>query len=133
MYGRIQKHSSKRLFATAQDAYRLMAHYYLHISGDGGCILDYLLLPHSIDILISYKRTQENIICIERKSLLSVFGALAYLGKQYPFSGTYELYHASHCFCELGKAGTHILPFPLETILQTKRKAMLRGSSPCLF
>ncbi|MBJ2357630.1 MAG: hypothetical protein PHP67_04720 [Sphaerochaeta sp.] len=133
MYGRFQKHSTVRLFSNAQEAYRLLAHYYLKVTNAGGCILDYLLLPHSIDLLLSFPNTMNNLIAVDSAHLLPLFGTLGARGKHYPFSGTYELYHASHCFCELGKAGTNVLPFSLESILQVKKRARICPPSPCLF
>ncbi|MDN5333651.1 hypothetical protein [Sphaerochaeta halotolerans] len=133
MYGRIQKHSIKRLYTNAQDAYRVLAHYYLQVTNAGGYILDYLLLPHSIDLLLFFPKSKKDVFAVDSKQLLSLFGTLGSVGKHYPFSGMYELYHASHCFCELGKAGTNVLPFSLETILQVKKSASLCGPSPCLF
>ncbi len=133
MYGRIQKHNTKRLYTNAQDAYRLLAHYYLEVTNAGGYILDYLLLPHSIDLLLSFPKSQNNLMAVDTPHLLSLFGTLGSVGKHYPFSGTYELYHASHCFCELGKAGTTALPFSLETILRVKKSASLCEHSHCLF
>lgn len=60
MYGRIQKHSSDRLYSNAQDAYRLLARYYMQVTNEGGCILDYLLLPpHSIDLLLSFPKSKK--------------------------------------------------------------------------
>ncbi|MBZ4673455.1 MAG: hypothetical protein JG773_424 [Spirochaeta sp.] len=133
MYGRIQKHSTQRLFTNAQEAYRLLAHYYLQVANTGGCILDYLLLPHSIDLLLFFPTTMHNLIAVDSAHLLPLFGTLGAKGKHYPFSGTYELYHASHCFCELGKTGANVLPFSLETIVQVKKHAGICSPSSCLF
>ncbi|MGH0054486.1 MAG: hypothetical protein ACQ5SW_13950 [Sphaerochaetaceae bacterium] len=130
MYGIVQKHSTKRMYTSTQDAYRLLAHYYLRITQEGGYILDYLLLPYSIDLLLFFPKARSNLLEVAPTQLLSLFGILGCAGKHYPFSGTYELYHTSHCFCELGKTGTTTLPYSLEAILRVKQKA---NHVPCLF
>ncbi len=131
MYFRIQKNSLSRLFTTAQDAYNLLSHYYLTIHQAQGAILDYLLLPYSLDVLLELPTCNTHCMPVEEPQLLPLFAHLAIVGKNYPYCGTFELYHASHCFCELGKAGSKILPFSLETILSYKRNVQIKTVS-CL-
>lgn len=119
--------TQKNLVSTAEDAFRLLQACQHKVTECDCTLIDYLLLPHSLQFIIQgrIKCCQTKTLAIdqiEEQQLLSFFGQLGKLGRNYPFCGTYELYHTSNCYATLGKVGSQALPYPLSVILKVKHQ-----------
>jgi hypothetical protein len=119
--------AQQNLFSTEKDAFHLLQACQHKLTACDCILIDYLLLPHSLQLIVQgtitcCRTNAYSIDQIEEHQLLSFFGKVGKLGKNYPFCGTYELYHCSNCYAALGKAGSCALPFPLSVILKVKRR-----------
>lgn len=139
MYYTIVKTSKTILFSTENQALHLLLgikrkclHYHLDI-------LDYLLLPNRLYLLIrSEGKNVENLanalgakpMELTQANLLEHFKKLGCMGRGYALSGTYELYHSSWCFSELGKTGSKALPFSLRLVLDAKNQNRTSSGYP---
>lgn len=127
MYYSLTYQSQQKLFTTAEEAWHRLRAGQVWLQMHDCILIDYLLVPHSMQCIVQGRLRMGaskflHISPLTNEQLLIVFGELGKLGKEYPFCGTYELYHASKCFAELGKAGYYSLPYPLSVILQAKNK-----------
>lgn len=127
MYYFLSYHTPNCLFSTAEDAFHILQICHQYLMDHNCTILDYLLLPNSLQLVVQGRIRQYQMINlmvdpINEGDLLFHFARLGRLGKSYPFCGSYELYHASNCYAALGKAGSNTLPLPLGTILKAKRR-----------
>jgi len=129
MYYRMRFTSKQSIYTTIMKARQVLLRVYLQIEQQGGCIMDYTLLPTLLDLIIylpsgepqfsflAHQCTLEHIP--NTKALLyhykSISKRLPLSGKNYPLCGTYEAYHGSNCLSSLGKMG----PFPQELSIQT--------------
>lgn len=132
MYYSLTYQSQQRLFTTADEAWHRLRAGQVWMEMHDCILIDYLLVPHSMQCVVQGRlKLGEskflNICPLTNEQLLTLLGELGKLGKEYPFCGTYELYHASKCFAELGKAGYHYPPYPLSVILQAKRERSEAG------
>ncbi len=138
MYYRIQVCSPMALFHTHEQAKKQLLSAYLAVTQGKAILLDYLLLSHSLALIIKTDKNkllpkQERVIQLvplNDKTLLLNFAHLGILGSSYPYSGTFELFHKSICYCELGKTGAPNLPFSLSTIIKAKQEAHRLALNP---
>lgn len=129
MYYRMRFTSERSLYTTSVKARQLLLRVYLKIEQQGGCILDYTLLPTLLDLLIYLPSGEPRFSFLEHQCTLehipntqdllyhykNISKRLPLSGKNYPLCGTYEAYHGSNCLSSLGKMG----PFPQELSIQT--------------
>jgi hypothetical protein len=129
MFHTISKNSKKRLFCDHQEAFHLLLGIQLYCEKHTIVLIDYLLVENHLEMLIkanekqaaslaAYLDSKASLICAS--DLLVYFKKLSSKGKEYRLSGTFELYHHSWCFSELGKTGSAQLPIPLWSILKIK-------------
>ena len=126
MYYLLTYQTRQCLFATADDAFRRLQTWQVWAEANNCNLIDYLLLPHCLQLILQgrIEMHRNKAVVIQQltdEELLASLGRLGIRGRNYPFCGTYELYHASNCYAALGKAGFYALPFPLSVILQAKK------------
>ncbi|NLA97571.1 MAG: hypothetical protein GX836_05115, partial [Spirochaetales bacterium] len=110
MYYLLTYRTRRCLFATADDAFHCLQAWQQWAEAHTCNLVDYLLLPHCLQLVLQGRidvcRNKMLIIeLLTDEQLLVSLGKLGVQGKNYPFCGTYELYHASNCYAALGKAG----------------------------
>ena len=106
-------------------AKRVLLHLTLSLQNQNILLLDYLLQPGLLEVLCACPkalRCSDTISRVSEEQLLSIISHLGRNGTGYPYSGSYELFHQSPCFCPLGKTGSPILPLTLEAIIAEKRR-----------
>ena len=131
MYYIVNKSSKQSLFSHHDQALHLLLGIKTFCDRYRIQILDYLLVPHQLQLLIKASDSSATQLAsylalkpikITPSKLLLYFKKLGCMGIGYTFCGSFELYHSSWCFCELGKAGANGLPFPLQTVIQIKNQ-----------
>ena len=131
MYYFIQYTSKKSFFLNLNAGIACLLNFKIKLEQSKCVLLAYLLLPHTFKALVQCPLNVHitvkggALLTIEEvpnSLMLSLFGHLAHKGPKYPLSGTYELYHRSNCFCEIGKYSPTTSPFSLEKILRAKEK-----------
>lgn len=141
MYFKISLMSGHVLFHTMQEAKHLLLKTYLWVQNQDGILLDYLLLPNSLEFLIQlpnvlqkhwFLHQQIHIQTIHTEDdLLSAYKSLTFnipsKARSYPLCGTYEAYHRSECYSVLGKTGEKYQFFPLQTILKLKNQTLIQS------
>lgn len=88
-------------------------------------LLDYLVEKPSIELLLASpaKLTpSKKMRKVEQDQLPCIISQLGRKGTEYRYSGSYELFHKSLCFCMLGKTGSPVLPLSLDAIIAEKRR-----------
>ncbi len=125
MYHLLVYRSPSPLFTHEQGAFRLLRMFQAWVEKQHCILVDYLLVTHSIQLIVEGGTIKSGNACLSKHQLndaqlLACLAHLGKLGKQYPYSGTYELYHASGCYASLGKAGYDSLPYTLSVIMQVK-------------
>lgn len=110
-----------RLYRSRRDAALLLTRYKMELEACGRVLVDYLLLPTSLEVLISCPFPVNEGTEVEHHLLLDLLAHLARMGRLWPFSGTHELYNGGPCWAELGKSGAEVLPYPLSVIIDAKR------------
>ncbi len=109
-----------RLYRSRRDAALLLTRYKSALEAEGRLLVDYLLLPTSLEALIFCP------FCIKQGNevpshlLLDLLAHLARMGRLWPFSGTWELYNGGASYAELGKSGFELAPYPLSVIIAAK-------------
>ncbi|MEA5106631.1 MAG: hypothetical protein VB010_04690 [Sphaerochaeta associata] len=126
MYYLLTYRTRRCLFATADDAFHCLQAWQQWAEAHTCNLVDYLLLPHCLQLVLQGRiqvyRTKTLVIQqLTDEELLASLARLGMHGRNYPFCGTYELYHASNCYAALGKAGFYALPYPLSVILKAKK------------
>ena len=136
MYYKICFPSEQLLFHNLQEAKHLLLKTYLWVQEQAGTLLDYSLIPTSLDFLLQLPISLPNFtflpypaqitLITSKEALLVEFRNLnnniPCEAKNYPLCGTYEAYHVSECYSVLGKTGEDTLIFPLQTLLETKHR-----------
>lgn len=124
MYFLAKKESKAALYTTNEEAQRFLFTLHAKLSNQEVVILDYLLEPNRCQLLLETKKTVTlptfHLKPIAKEELLWFFSALSPKGKTYPYSGLYECYFISTCFCELGKVSSTPLPYTLKEVLRVK-------------
>jgi hypothetical protein len=130
MYYHLVYRSESPWFLTEEEAHRILTCVQNVLDRNDGCLLDYLLFPCHCEFLyrctaslqlaipMPSGRSTEQIVAPQH--LKTLIRRLGRAGKNYPLSGTFELFHRSRCHCTLGKAGTNDLPFTVRTIISLK-------------
>jgi hypothetical protein len=116
---------SSPLYRGADEAHRLLGRWTILLQQRQIILIDYLLLPTSLELLLfspafSTSHTTEE--------LLSLFGRLGRMGRVWQYSGTWELFHKSRCYAQLGKCGCPPLPCSLDQIIAAKEAYLLRSN-----
>lgn len=119
IYQLMKRH--RPLYTKKSEAVTLLTRCKSTLEREGILLVDYLLLPSSLELLLAYQYAGSSLLCIPSGALLSTFAHLGRVGSNWPYSGFHELFHKSHCFAELGKSGFSS-PLPLHTIIDAKRK-----------
>lgn len=129
MYYLTEFTTTSRFFQTHAEGLQKLLAFKLLFERKNCTLLDYLLLPHSFNALVfcpsdfqleGERGLSNSIKPVSQCMTLPIFAFLAHEGPSYPLCGTYELYHGSQCFCELGKYPAANIPFSLKLILQAK-------------
>ncbi len=117
-----------RLYRSRRDAALLLTRYKTELEAGGQILIDYLLLPTSLEALIFCPFPIKEGSEVPHHLVLDLLAHLARMGSLWPFSGTWELYNGGPGFAELGKSGSELLPYPLSVIIDAKRdSATVRG------
>lgn len=117
-----------RLYRSRRDAALLLTRYKTELEAGGQILIDYLLLPTSLEALIFCPFPIKEGSEVPHHLVLDLLAHLARMGRLWPFSGTWELYNGGPAFAELGKSGSELLPYPLSVIIDAKRdSATVRG------
>ena len=106
-------------------AERVLLRLSLSLQNQNIHVLDYLLEPGLLELLCASPmpmRCSDTNSMVSEEQLLSIISHLGRNGTAYRYSGSYELFHRSSCFCQLGKTGNPILPLALEAIIAEKRR-----------
>lgn len=88
-------------------------------------LLDYLVEKTCIELLLASPKVltpTEKLKKVEQEQLLYIISQLGRNGTAYRYSGSYELFHKSMCYCLLGKTGCTVLPLALDAIIAEKRR-----------
>src|SRR5690554_2678936 len=109
------------LYSGQREAVTLLTRCKSALLSEGILLVDYLLLPSSLELLLAFPHINSSCQGIPSKALLTMFAHLGRAGCNWPYSGFYELFHKSQCFAELGKSGFDS-PLPLNAIIDAKRK-----------
>ena len=110
-----------RLYRSRRDAALLLTRYKTRLEVGNQVLVDYLLLPTSLEALISCPFPIKEGSEVPHHLVLGLLAHLARMGRMWPFSGTYELYNGGPGYAELGKSGAEVLPYPLSVIIDAKR------------
>jgi hypothetical protein len=97
----------------------------LHLEERHIHLLDYLVEKPSVELLLASAvllAPSKKLRMVEQDQLPTIISQLGRKGTEYRYSGSYELFHKSLCFCLLGKTGSPALPFSLDAIIAEKRR-----------
>ena len=121
-------HTSRgRLYRTRRDATLLLTRFKTELERDGQSLVDYLLLPTSLEALTYCPHSLVGRSQVPDHLVLDLLAHLARMGKLWPYSGTHELYNGGLCCAELGKSGSSLLPYPLSLIIAVKERSTAVG------
>jgi hypothetical protein len=90
-------------------------------------LVDYLLLPTSLEALTYCPHTLTGRSQVPDHLVLDLLAHLARMGRLWPYSGTHELYNGGLCCAELGKSGSSLLPYPLSLVIAVKEHSTAIG------
>lgn len=108
---------TRPLYRTDDEAHRLLGRWAVVLERREIVLIDYLLVPTSLELLL-YSPTFATSCSLEE--LHTLFGHLGRMGRSWQYSGMWELFHKSRCYAQLGKCGCPQLPLSLDQIIAVK-------------